>query len=102
NRAAPPLAFRHIRRGFEPLGWWQVGICFVIAIYYAVVIAWAAAYAYYSLTLAWGDDAVGFFVGEHLRLSDPGFSFAFSPAVLIPLVVIWAAAIVTLALGIRR
>lgn len=102
-QASAPLTFRRIRKGFEPLGWWQVGICFVIAAYYAVVVAWAIAYAFYAVTQAWGDDAVGFFLNNHLRISDePGFTFDFAPAALIPLLLIWALAITALALGIRR
>jgi len=102
-RASPPLAFRRIDKRFEPLGWWQVGICYLISIYYAVVIAWALGYAVHAVTLAWGDDAVGFFLTEHLRIAtDVGFTFEFAPAVLIPLLIVWACVIVVLALGIRR
>ncbi|MCR2799625.1 sodium-dependent transporter [Microbacterium sp. zg-Y818] len=102
-RASAPLAFRRINRRFEPLGWWQVGLCYVICIYYAVVIAWALAYAVYAVTLAWGEDAVDFFLSEHLRRPETvGFTFDFAPAVLIPLVLVWLTAVVALALGIRR
>ena len=43
-RGSAPLAFRRMHRAAEPLGWWQVLICVVIAAYYAVIIAWAAMY----------------------------------------------------------
>ncbi len=104
HRASAPLAFRRVKKGFEPLGWWQVGVCYVIATYYAAVIAWAAAYTFYAATQAWGDDAIGFFVGEHTRAvsEDTGFTLEFAPAVLIPLAGLWVVAIVVLALGIRR
>jgi NSS family neurotransmitter:Na+ symporter len=54
HRGSAPLSFARLRRGTEGLGWWQVGICFVIAVYYAAVIAWAARYTVFSLDQAWG------------------------------------------------
>lgn len=102
-RASPPLAFRSIDRRFEPLGWWQVIVCWVIAAYYAVILAWAAAYAIYAITQPWGEDAVGFFTERHLHLaSEDGFTLTFVPSVLIPLVSVWVLALVALALGLRR
>lgn len=104
HRASPPLAFRRVKKPFEPLGWWQVAVCYVIAAYYAAVIAWAAAYSFYAVTRAWGDDAVGFFVVNHLRAADAeaGFTLEFAPAVLIPLAGLWGVTIIVMALGIRR
>lgn len=102
-RSSPPLAFKRINKGFEPLGWWQAIVCFVIATYYAVIIAWAASYTFYSVDLSWGEDATGFFLGEHLQVTEnPGFALDFSNAVMFPLVGLWIIAIVVLALGIRR
>ena len=43
-----PLALRRLHRRAELLGWWQVGVCFLISSYYAVVIAWAVAYTGFS------------------------------------------------------
>ena len=102
-RASPPLAFRRINKGFEPLGWWQVGICYFISIYYAVIIAWALAYTWYAVSQAWGDDAVGFFLDNHLRITgDEGLTLEFAPAVLVPLLIVWIATIFVLSRGIRR
>ena len=53
-RGSAPLAFRRMHRAAEPLGWWQVLICVVIAAYYAVIIAWAAMYTWFSAQLSWG------------------------------------------------
>ncbi|WP_353815001.1 sodium-dependent transporter [Agromyces sp. SYSU T00266] len=105
-RGAAPTAFRRLGGGrlkwLESLGWFQVMICFVIALYYTVVIAWAASYFVFSFDLRWGDDTAGFLTGDYLQVGDPGFSFTFVPAVLIPLVIIWVAAIVVLAFGVAR
>lgn len=101
-KAAPPLAFRRADKRLEPLGWWQVAVCYVIAIYYAVVVAWALAFTGYSATLAWGDDANSFFFAEYLRAADPGFSLDFVSTVFWPLLAVWLAATVVMSLGVRR
>lgn len=102
-RGSPPLAFRRLSPKAEGLGWWQVGICFIIAIYYAVIIAWAGMYMIFSFTKAWGDDAGAFFVTDFLQASDEvTVGFDFVPGVLIPLAIVWAIVILVLAGGIKR
>ena len=106
-RGSAPLAFRRVKRWLEGLGWFQVAICFVIAVYYAVIIAWALSYFVYSFDLRWGDDTAGFFTGTYLQLADvggadPWFTLDFVPAVLIPLVLVWVATIVVLAAGVAK
>ncbi|WP_460462057.1 sodium-dependent transporter [Arthrobacter pigmenti] len=102
-RGSPPLALRRLHPKAEAIGWWQVAICFVIAIYYAVIIAWAGMYVVFSFTTAWGDDPAGFFMGDFLQVSDQfGIGFDFVPSVLIPLIVVWAAVIGILALGVQK
>ncbi len=105
-RGSAPLAFRRIHRRAEPLGWWQVLICAIIAVYYAVIIAWAAMYTWFSAQLAWGEgNEEGFFFTEFLQLgdvADGGLSTTFVPQVGIPLAVVWIAVIVIMALGVRR
>src|SRR6185312_11189879 len=87
HRGSAPLAYRRLARGAEGLGWWQVAICFVICVYYAVIIAWAAMYMIFSVTEAWGDDPAGFFLGSFLQVSeDVNIGFDFVPMVLILLV----------------
>lgn len=106
-RGGAPLAFRRVKKWLETLGWFQVMICFVIAIYYAAVVAWALSFFVYSFNLRWGDDTAGFFVGEYLQLADvggedPWFTLEFVPSVLIPLVLVWVATIVVLAAGVAK
>ena len=102
-RGSPPLAFRRLHRRAEGLGWWQVAICFVIAVYYAVIIAWAAMFTIFSFTQAWGDDPEGFLFGEYLQVSeDVAIGFDFVPGVLIPLVIVWAVTLFVLAKGVQR
>jgi NSS family neurotransmitter:Na+ symporter len=71
-RGSAPLSFARLRRGTEFLGWWQVAICFLIAVYYAAVIAWALRYTFFSIDKAWGSDPEGFLFGEFLQSGIPG------------------------------
>lgn len=102
-RGAAPTAFRRLFRPAESLGWFQVAISFVIAIYYAVILAWALAYMAFSVNLAWGDDPAGFLFGDYLQVSDDvTVGLDFVPGVLAPLVLVWVVALVILALGVKR
>lgn len=105
-RGSAPLAFRRMHRAAEPLGWWQVLICVVIAVYYAVIIAWAAMYTWFSAQLTWGKgNEEAFFFTEFLQTADVaegGVSMTFVPQVGIPLLAVWVVVIVIMALGVRR
>ena len=102
HRGSAPLSFARLRRGTEGLGWWQVGICFVIAVYYAAVIAWALRYTFFSLDQAWGDDPEGFFFGEFLQAGDVQVTADVVPGVLVPLALVWLAVLAIMALGVQR
>ncbi|MFC0581142.1 sodium-dependent transporter [Micrococcoides hystricis] len=102
-KGSPPLAFRRMGKGVEAIGWWQVLICFVIGVYYAAIVAWAAMYTYFSFTKAWGDDPEAFFFGNYLELADaPGVVFDFVDGVWIPMVAVWLVLLTILGLGVRR
>jgi NSS family neurotransmitter:Na+ symporter len=102
-RSSAPLSYRRITRPAEVIGWWQVAICFIIAIYYAVIIAWAARFAFFSVGQQWGDDPEGFFYGEFLQLGDaPGPVSGYVAGVAWPLVGVWVVVLVILGLGIRQ
>ena len=99
---SPPLAFRRVHRRATVLGWWQVGICVVIAAYYAVIIAWAARYVGFSAGQDWGDDPEAFLLGDFLQVGDPGWVTSYVSGVFWPLVAVWAFVLAVLALGVRR
>lgn len=101
-RGSSPLTFTRISKGSQWIGWWQVAISFVIATYYSVIVAWAMAYAYFSLNLAWGKDTKGFLVGEYLKVGDTASFGSFVPGVLIPLVIVWAVVLGILGAGIKK
>lgn len=102
NRGSAPLSFARLHRGTEFLGWWQVGICFLIAVYYAAVIAWAMRYTIFSVDQAWGDDPPGFFTGEFLKAGDVEISTDVVAGVLVPLLVVWLVVLVVMALGVQK
>jgi NSS family neurotransmitter:Na+ symporter len=102
GRGSAPLSFARLRRGSEGLGWWQVGICFMIAVYYAAVIAWAVRYTFFSIDKAWGSDPEGFFFGDFLQAGDPGVQANLVPGVLIPLVIVWVAVIAVMVAGVQK
>jgi neurotransmitter:Na+ symporter, NSS family len=97
-----PLTFRRVNRKAEWIGWWQIGISFVVASYYSVVIAWAAAFTWFSVDQRWGDDPEGFFFETYLAAGDPGTLGGFRPGVLIPLVGIWVITLLILWRGVRK
>jgi NSS family neurotransmitter:Na+ symporter len=101
-RGSAPLSFARLRRGTEGIGWWQVGICFFIAVYYAAVIAWALRYTVFSLDESWGSDPEGYFFGDFLQAGDPGVSAELVPGVLVPLLIVWAAVIAIMVLGVQK
>lgn len=100
-RGAAPTVFRRIHKNVEMIGWIKVLVSFVIMTYYAVIIAWAARYAVFSFTLAWGDDPKGFFFGNFLSL---GESLSVTPVwgIFIPLLVVWLVVIAVNGLGVQK
>ena len=97
-RGSAPLALRRLGKWTETLGWWQVMVCFVIALYYAAVVAWAGMYTIFSFTQAWGSDPKTFLMQDFLHVAEtPGVGFDFVPSLVIPMVVVWAVTLITIA-----
>lgn len=106
-RGAAPTSLRRLGRRFgawtESLGWFQVAMAFVIALYYTAIIGWALSYFVFSFDLRWGDDPGTFLMSDYLQVAESeGFFGAIVPAVALPLAVIWIVAIVVLALGVQK
>jgi NSS family neurotransmitter:Na+ symporter len=103
-RGSAPAAWRRLKRWTEFIGWWQVLIALIIALYYALILAWATNYTIFSFDQRWGDDAGGFFdeYTQALGGADATVSFDFVPAVLISMIVVWLAVIVVMALGVQK
>ncbi|MEE1617770.1 sodium-dependent transporter [Brachybacterium sp. J153] len=106
-RGSAPAAWRRFRRWTEFIGWWQVLIALIIALYYALILAWATNYTIFSLDQRWdshAEGAAGFF-GEYTRAlggPDVTVSFDYVPAVLISMIVVWVAVIAVMALGVQK
>lgn len=101
-RGSAPLSLARIRRGGEWIGWWQICISFVIATYYAVIIAWALAYTYFSFKLDWGSDTTTFLIADYLKVGDPSSMGSFVPGVLLPLILVWAIVLGILFAGVKK
>ena len=101
-RGSAPLSLGRMRKGFEPLGWWQVAVSFVISTYYAVIIAWAISYAWFSIGQKWGGNPQEYLLGEYLRAIDAGQIGSLVPNVFFPLVLIWIITLFILYKGVKR
>lgn len=101
-RGSAPAVFRRLGRGFEPLGWFQVIIATVIASYYAIILVWAIRYIGFSVNEAWGEDPLGFFVGDFLQDAGATVTTDIVPGIFWPALALWVAVFVVMALGVRR
>lgn len=101
-RGSAPTSLRRMAKPAESLGWFQVMVSFIISIYYTAVIAWSVSFFVFSFDLRWGEDTAAFFVGEYLEVGEPGISFDFVPAVLIPLIGVWIVALIVLGAGVVK
>ncbi|MFC3022908.1 sodium-dependent transporter [Vibrio zhugei] len=70
HRGSAPKTLSIIHKKFEWLGWFQVGVAAVIAIYYVAVIGWAISYFGLSFTQGWGADTNTYFFSDYLKLGD--------------------------------
>ncbi|MDO4927608.1 MAG: sodium-dependent transporter [Corynebacterium sp.] len=102
-RGSAPLVWRRISKRTEVVGWVQTGITYLIAVYYCVILAWAAMYTWYSLRLSWGDDPEDFFVNDFLHADvTTTTSFEIIWPIAIVLGIIWILLTIVMALGIRK
>jgi neurotransmitter:Na+ symporter, NSS family len=102
SRGSAPLAFARTHRATEGIGWWQVGICFMIAVYYAAVIAWALRYTFFSFNEAWGSDPEAFLFGDFLQAGDPGVDATVVVGVMVPLLLVWLSVLAVMVLGVQK
>lgn len=102
-RGSAPLSMARLNRKFEWIGWWQVGISFVISVYYAAIIAWAMSYSIFALKLKWGENTEGFLYNDYLKLAEtPGQFGSLVPGILIPLVIVWFVTLGVLFKGVKK
>ncbi|MDD9206064.1 sodium-dependent transporter [Georgenia sp. 10Sc9-8] len=101
-RGSAPAVFRRLGKRFEALGWFQVAISFVIATYYTVIIVWAIRYLGFSVTLAWGEDPLNFFIGDFLQDAGATVTTDVVGGIFWPMLLVWVAVLVILGLGVRK
>lgn len=102
-RGSAPLVWRRISTRTEAIGWVQTIITYIIAVYYAVILAWSTIYTWFSLKLAWGEDPEAFFVGDFLHADNESInSTTVVWPIAITLAVIWVLIVAVMALGIRK
>ncbi len=70
TQKATPGAFRYVGKKFEWFGWCVVGVAFMVACYYAVIMSWCWNYVVYSFHQSWGDDPAKFFIQDFLNAKD--------------------------------
>ncbi|GAB4007116.1 hypothetical protein GCM10029992_59910 [Glycomyces albus] len=101
-RGSAPAALRRLNKNVEFVGWWQVAISFVIAVYYAVIISWAVWYAVYSFGQQWGEDTATFLVGDFLQAGEMYDFSGWVPNIGIVLILLWIATLVVIGAGVRK
>ncbi|MDO4918369.1 sodium-dependent transporter [Kocuria sp.] len=102
-RGSAPLSYRRLHRKLETIGWWQLAICVVIALYYALIIGWAMQYTVFSFSKAWGSDPASFFMKDYMHVSDQvtiGFDFIWP--VFTATAIAWLVMLVVLMLGVQN
>lgn len=103
STGSPPKAYQQLFKPAEALGWWQVCVCLIIALYYAGVLTWAASYIYFSMGQAWGADPESFFFSQYLETSSAKhFEMNFVAHLFWPLVAVWAAIMFILYGGVKK
>ncbi|WP_432459932.1 MULTISPECIES: sodium-dependent transporter [unclassified Agarivorans] len=90
-RGAAPRVFAKLGRRLEWLGWFQVLVAFVIAVYYVAVIGWAISYLGFSFSQSWGADPNTFFFTEYLKLGDnsPSRLGGIQLHIVVPVILAW-------------
>ena len=97
-----PQAFQLIRPFMSWAGWLACLCAFVIVTYYCAIMAWSWDYVWYSVKLAWGNDAGSFFREHVLNLSSgPGVLGTIQVPILIGLILTWVAIVAILWKGVK-
>ena len=102
-RSAAPRAFAKLGSKYEWLGWFQVFIAAVIAVYYVAVIGWAISYLGFSFKQSWGSDTNAFFFSEYLKLGEhsPSQLGGFQLHIAIPMMIAWAITFAAIYSGVK-
>jgi len=106
-RGAAPKVFSRLGVPYglrlEWLGWFQVLIAAVIAVYYVAIIGWTISFLGFSFTQSWGTDTNAFFFKEYLQLGDnsPTSLGSFQPHIALPMAIAWAITSLAIFTGVK-
>ncbi|MDW1629241.1 sodium-dependent transporter [Vibrio sp. Y176] len=102
-RGSAPKTLAKIHSKFEWLGWFQVGVAAVIAVYYVAVIGWSISYFGLSFTQGWGTDTNAFFFSEYLKLggNSPTDLGSIQWKIALSMVIAWAITYTAIAKGVK-
>ncbi|MGY0613832.1 sodium-dependent transporter [Vibrio sp. FJH11] len=102
-RGSAPKTLAKIHSKFEWLGWFQVGVAAVIAVYYVAVIGWSISYFGMSFSQSWGADTNAYFFSEYLKLGDnsPTNLGSIQWKIALSMAIAWAVTYVAIASGVK-
>ncbi|GAJ76841.1 LOW QUALITY PROTEIN: sodium-dependent transporter [Vibrio sp. JCM 18905] len=102
-RGSAPKTLAKIHSKFEWLGWFQVGVAAVIAVYYVAVIGWSISYFGLSFTQGWGNRYKRIFFSEYLKLGDnsPTDLGSIQWKIALSMVIAWAITYTAIAKGVK-
>ncbi|MGF1687022.1 sodium-dependent transporter [Photobacterium japonica] len=102
-RGAAPRAFSKLGTKFEWLGWFQVSIAAIIAVYYVAIIGWAISYLGFAFTQSWGSDTNAFFFNQYLQLGEnsPTQLGNLQLHIAIPMTIAWAITFAAIFTGVK-
>ncbi|NLP30599.1 MAG: sodium-dependent transporter [Clostridiales bacterium] len=99
-RGGAPVALARINKKFEWLGWFQVMVAFIIAVYYLAIIVWVVSYIGYSFGLTWGADPTSFFL-EYLGVTSSALELGgIQLNLIVPFIIVWVITAIILYRGI--
>ncbi|MCL6270349.1 sodium-dependent transporter [Sansalvadorimonas sp. 2012CJ34-2] len=103
HRGSAPRTLAALMPKLEILGWFQVMIASVIAVYYVAVIGWAISYFGLSFSQGWGTDANAYFFSEYLQLGEnsPLNLGSLQSHIVIPVMIAWAISFLALFTGVK-
>ena len=103
-RGSAPRVFAKLNSRYEWLGWFQVSIAAIIAVYYVAVIGWAISYFSMSFTQSWGADTNAYFFGEYLQLggdNSPSKLGSIQWHIAIPMAIAWGITFAAIFSGVK-
>ncbi|MCE9677950.1 sodium-dependent transporter [Shewanella sp. AS1] len=106
RRTAPAIFARlgqSVGIKLEWLGWFQVFIAAIIAIYYVAIIGWAISYLGFSFKQSWGSDPNSYFFEQFLKLgaNSPSNLGEFQTGIAISITLAWAMSFLAVYSGVK-